>query len=312
MTHSFLTVVWDFDPTFVDLGGLDIRWYGVMWAVAILVAERLMSNFCRREGLPQRTSESAFLWIVMGTFIGARVGHCLFYEPEVYLPEPWRIITDIRDGGMASHGATIGILLGIWIFVRRNKLPYVWGLDRIAVIAPLSGAIIRMGNLFNSEIIGHTTDLPWGFVFVRHEVMEARHAGLPDPAVSEMVARHPTQIYEALCYVATFAILAWLYYRRDEGRRRPGLLFGIAMIGIFFTRFIIEFVKERQEDFEEAMTLDMGQWLSVPFIIAGLAMIVWALRRKPVTDVNAVADRACREMAASAKAQKQKHGKSSK
>lgn len=312
MTHSFLTVVWDFDPTFVDLGGMDIRWYGLMWAVAILVAERLMSNFCRREGLPQQTSESAFLWIVMGTFIGARVGHCLFYEPEVYLPEPWRIITDIRDGGMASHGATIGILLGIWIFVRRNKLPYVWGLDRIAVIAPLSGAIIRMGNLFNSEIIGHTTDLPWGFVFVRHEVMEARRAGLPDPAVSEMVARHPTQIYEALCYVAAFAILAWLYYRRDEGRRRPGLLFGIAMIGIFFTRFLIEFVKERQEDFEEAMTLDMGQWLSVPFIIAGVAMIVWALKRKPVTDVNAVADRACREMAASAKAQKQKHGKSSK
>lgn len=312
MANAFLTVVWDFDPTFIDIGSLDIRWYGLMWAVAILVAERFVSDFCRREGLPRSTSESAFLWIVLGTFIGARVGHCLFYEPETYLPEPWRMITDIRDGGMASHGATIGILLGIWIFVRRNKLPYVWGLDRIAIVAPLSGAIIRMGNLFNSEIIGHTTDLPWGFVFVRHELSEARHMGLPDPAISDMVARHPTQIYEALCYLATFAVLAWAYYRRDAGRRRPGLLFGIAMIGIFFTRFLIEFVKERQEDFEEAMTLDMGQWLSVPFIVFGTIMIIWALRRKPVADVRAVADRACREMAAASKSQKNKNGRGGK
>ena len=164
MMQNILTVVWDFDPTFIDIGGLDIRWYGLMWAIAILAANWFVSNFCRREGLPASVSESAFLWIVLGTFVGARVGHCVFYEPEVYLPEPWRIITDIRDGGMASHGATIGIMLGIWIFVRRNKLPYVWGLDRIAIVAPLSGAIIRMGNLFNSEIFGTATTLPWGFM----------------------------------------------------------------------------------------------------------------------------------------------------
>lgn len=126
MMQNILTVVWDFDPTFIDIGGLDIRWYGLMWAIAILAANWFVSNFCRREGLPASVSESAFLWIVLGTFVGARVGHCVFYEPEVYLPEPWRIITDIRDGGMASHGATIGIMLGIWIFVRRNKLPHGW------------------------------------------------------------------------------------------------------------------------------------------------------------------------------------------
>ncbi len=212
---------------------------------------------------------------------------------------------------MASHGATIGIMLGIWIFVRRNKLPYVWGLDRIAIVAPLSGAIIRMGNLFNSEIIGRVTDLPWGFKFVRHEISEARHAGLPDPTVAEMPLRHPTQIYEALCYLATFAILAWLYYRRDAGRRRPGLLFGVAMIGIFFTRFLIEFVKIPQEAFEEGMTLDMGQWLSVPFILFGIVMIAWSLRRKPVVDIDAVAENARRQLAAKDN-NGNKHGKRGK
>lgn len=311
MMQNILTVVWDFDPTFIDIGGLDIRWYGLMWAIAILAANWFVSNFCRREGLPASVSESAFLWIVLGTFVGARVGHCVFYEPEVYLPEPWRIITDIRDGGMASHGATIGIMLGIWIFVRRNKLPYVWGLDRIAIVAPLSGAIIRMGNLFNSEIIGRVTDLPWGFKFVRHEISEARHAGLPDPTVAEMPLRHPTQIYEALCYLATFAILAWLYYRRDAGRRCPGLLFGVAMIGIFFTRFLIEFVKIPQEAFEENMTLDMGQWLSMPFILFGIVMIAWSLRRKPVVDIDAVAENASRQLAAKDN-NGNKHGKRGK
>ena len=185
---------------------------------------------------------------------------------------------------MASHGATIGIFLGIWIFCRRNRLPFVWGLDRIAIVAPLSGAIIRLGNLFNSEIVGLPTDLPWGFHFPL--CMEDRFMA----TFTEVPARHPAQLYEALCYVLTFALIIWLYYRKDLGRRRPGLLFGVAMIGIFLSRFFIEFCKERQVAFEDGLALDMGQILSIPFIILGVVVIIMAMKRPAVTDLNAVVD----------------------
>ena len=288
---NILSIVWNWDPTFIMLGDLDIRWYGLMWAIAILAAERICSMTFKREGLPPRTVESGFIWIVLGTFIGARVGHCLFYEPEVYLPEPWRIITDIRDGGMASHGATIGIILGIFFFVRRNHLPFIWGLDRIAIVAPLSGAIIRFGNLFNSEIVGYPTDSALGFKFVYHDARRAWYefaGNVPQEIIDAIPARHPAQLYEALCYFLTFGILFWLYYSKDLGRRRPGFLFGVAMIGIFLTRFFIEFLKERQVDFEMGMALDMGQLLSIPFIILGVVMIVRSMLRPEVADVNAV------------------------
>ena len=286
-----LSIVWNWDPVLVSLGSLDIRWYGLMWAIAILAAERICYYTFKHEGLPPRTLESAFVWVVLGTFIGARVGHCLFYEPEVYLAEPWRIITDIRNGGMASHGATIGIILGLWFFVKRNHLPFIWGLDRIAIVAPLSGAIIRLGNLFNSEIVGYPTDSALGFKFIYHDARRAwmEFAGdVPQEIIDMVPARHPAQLYEALCYFLTFGIIFWMYYSKDLGRRRPGFLFGVAMIGIFLTRFFIEFLKERQVDFEMGMALDMGQLLSIPFIILGVVMIVRSMLRPEVADVNAV------------------------
>lgn len=288
---NLLSIVWDWNPTLIMLGNLDIRWYGLMWAIAILVAERILAYAYKREGLPPRTIESAFLWIVLGTFIGARVGHCLFYEPEVYLAEPWRIITGIRDGGMASHGATIGIILGVWGFTRRNHLPFIWGMDRIAIVAPLSGAVIRFGNLFNSEIVGYPTDVAWGFKFVRHDAYRAwveYNGDVPAEIIENIPARHPAQLYEALCYIAIFAVVMYLYFRKDMGRRRPGVLISIALIGIFTLRFFIEFLKERQVDFEEGMSLDMGQLLSIPFIILGVAILIYALRRPEVKDLGAV------------------------
>lgn len=281
---NLLSILWDWNPVLFQLGSIDIRWYGLMWALGILAAERICAVTFKHEGLPPRVLESGFLWVVLGTFVGARVGHCLFYEPELYLAEPWRIITDIRQGGMASHGATIGILLGIWIFTRRNHLPFIWGIDRIAIVAPLSGAIIRLGNLFNSEIVGYPTDLPWGFQFPRC------HEDRAIEMLCDVPARHPAQLYEALCYLLTFSIILWLYWRKDLGRRRPGLLFGVAMIGIFLTRFFIEFVKERQEAFEDGWALDMGQLLSIPFIIFGTYMIVRAYMRPEERNVGAVAE----------------------
>ena len=157
---NLLAVVWDFDPTFINLFGFEIRWYSLTWVAALMFGGWLFSYFCKREGKPESVSDTAFMYIALGTIIGARLGHCLFYEPMEYLREPWRIITGIRDGGLASHGAAIGIVLGIWLSSRKNKVSVLWTADRLGIIAPLSGAMIRFGNLFNSEIIGNPTDMP--------------------------------------------------------------------------------------------------------------------------------------------------------
>ena len=271
---STLSIVWDFNPVLVSIGGFEIRYYSLMWAAALLVGGWIFSYFCKKEGRPQSLSDSAFLYIALGTMIGARVGHCLFYEPEYYLLKPWAIITEIRNGGLASHGATIGIITAIWLCSRKNRVPVMWMTDRLGVIAPISGALIRFGNLFNSEIIGHQTDVPWGFKFMR------LYRGLP---AEQVPACHPTQLYEALCYIATFLVLWWMYHKTDAPRRR-GLMFGVALIGIFLTRFFIEFVKINQVAFEEGMSLNMGQWLSLPFVALGVLSVWYALSRPPVAD----------------------------
>ncbi|MDE6624639.1 MAG: prolipoprotein diacylglyceryl transferase [Alistipes sp.] len=268
-----LSIVWNFDPVFIALGSFDIRYYGVMWALAILIGAKFFDNFCKREGLPSSVSESIFVYGTLATIIGARLGHCLFYDTMEYLSRPWTIVTGFRDGGMASHGAAIGLLIGLWLFSRKNRLPYIWSLDRIMIPVGIGGAIVRLGNLFNSEIFGRATTLPWGFEFVRSSKWMHEYA----PA-----AVHPTQIYEALCYLLTFGILCWLYYKKDTGRRRPGVLFGIGLIGTFLTRFFIEFIKTEQEAFEVDWWLDMGQWLSIPFIALGAWMIWWSLSRPEV------------------------------
>ncbi|MBQ8916301.1 MAG: prolipoprotein diacylglyceryl transferase, partial [Alistipes sp.] len=164
---QMLSVVWDFDPVMIRIGSFDIRYYGLMWAVAILVAAKFFDNFVKREGLSDRVSESIFLYGTLGTIIGSRLGHCLFYDPGYYLSNPWEIIVGFRDGGMASHGAAIGILIGLWLFSRKNRLPYLWALDRIMIGVGIGGAAVRIGNLCNSEIFGTPTSLPWGFEFVR-------------------------------------------------------------------------------------------------------------------------------------------------
>ncbi len=266
---NLLAVVWDWNPTFINLFGFDIRWYSLTWVAALLFGGWLFSYFCKREGKPESVSDTAFLYIALGTIIGARVGHCLFYEPMEYLQAPWKIITGIRDGGLASHGAAIGIVLGIWLSSRKNKVSVWWTADRLGIIAPLSGAMIRFGNLFNSEIIGNETTVPWGFKFMR------LYPNWPEDMVP---MRHPTQLYEALCYIACFAILFALY-RYTKVAKREGFIFGGALIGIFLPRFLIEFVKIDQVAFEQGMTLNMGQWLSVPFVLAGVAVMLWAWYR---------------------------------
>ncbi len=264
-----LIVDWSFNPVAFTIFGLEIRYYGLMWALMIMISAKMFDYFFKREGYKAELSESIFLYGTIATILGSRIGHCLFYEADYYLVRPWEIITGIRNGGMASHGAAFGLLIGLWLFSRKSKMPLLWSLDRVMIAVGLGGAIVRMGNLFNSEIFGRPTDLPWGFRFLDSPLWQR---------VAAPLACHPTQLYEAACYIITFAILAVMYLKFDMGRRRPGVLFGVGLIGIFFTRFLIEFIKFEQVEFEQGMILDMGQWLSLPFIILGVYMIVRGFR----------------------------------
>ena len=271
MLNNFLYIVWDFDPVMFSIGGFELRYYGLMWAVTFLLGERFFSGFAKREGFGKEIIETGFLWIVLGAVLGARVGHCLFYEFPYYIAKPWAIITEFRNGGMASHGSALGMLFGMWVTARKHKMPYVWWLDRIMIPVAIGGALVRLGNLFNSEIVGCTTDLPWGFKFVRL---------YPNLPIESIPAQHPAQLYEAICYIITFAILLWMYFKRNEGQKHPGLMFGVGVLGIFLTRPFVELIKENQEAFEEGMLLNMGQMLSIPFIILAVYMIWGSLKGK--------------------------------
>lgn len=270
---NLLFVEWSMDPVLFSLGGVEIRYYGLMWVLAIFVGAKFFENFVKREGLDESVSDSVFWYGTLGTIIGARLGHCLFYDPAYYLTNPLEIITGFRDGGLASHGAALGLLVGLWLFARKNKLPYIWGLDRIMIAVGIGGAFVRFGNLFNSEIFGGPTTLPWGFKFLISREWQS---------VCAPAACHPTQIYEALCYLVTFVVLLWMYYRKDYGRRRPGAIFGVGLIGVFLTRFFIEYVKLEQGGADTGLFLKMGQILSIPFIVMGLWMLIRALRRPEV------------------------------
>ncbi len=195
-----------------------------------------------------------------------------FYEWDVYKQNPISILY-VWHGGLASHGGTIGIIIGVLLYslitTKRNPL---WTFDRLVIPIALVGGLIRLGNLMNSEIFGHATTLPWGFMFLRSREWHELYYGQ---------ACHPTQIYEALCYFALFGLLMWMYWKKNA-EERPGLIFGVFFIGIFLPRFLIEFIKNDQVDFEATMALNMGQWLSIPFILIGIALVVYALRRPRV------------------------------
>ncbi len=264
---NFLAVTWDVNPVLLRLGSFEVMWYGLCWTLALMGGGWFFSNFIRRERLDPKFFDRIFWWGIIVTIVGARLGHCLFYDPVYYLTHPIELLY-FRQGGMASHGAAVGLLIGLWAFSRRSKLPYIWALDRVMIPVTVGGAIVRIGNLINSEIYGHTTDLPWGFIFVR---------------AGETAPMHPTQIYEALCYLVTFAVLLFLYYKKDMGTKRPGVLFGAGLIGVFLSRFVLEFLKNTQMPFEEGMAINMGQILSLPFIVAGILMIVWPYTKYKLT-----------------------------
>jgi len=256
---------WNADPTLFRLGPLAPRWYGLLFATGFLIGFYLMRHVFRREGKPVQDLDFLLLYLLGGTVLGARLGHILFYAPGYYVSNPLEI-PQIWEGGLASHGGLIGVVLAIWLYCRRREdQPFVWLLDRLAAPVALTGSLIRLGNFFNSEILGVPTDLPWGVVFER----AARFR--PDV---EAVPLHPVQLYESISY-ALIAALLWGLYRRYGEETPRGLLIGWFFTLIFGVRIVWEAFKRQQAHFEAALPLSMGQLLSIPVVLLG----VWLLWR---------------------------------
>lgn len=268
-------ITWTVDPELFSIGPLTVRWYGLLWAIGIWLALIIVQRIFKHEKHPEAWVDKLFIYTVLGTIVGARLGHCFFYEWKElaepvtflgisfkygnhYLTHPWELLY-IWRGGLASHGGAIGILIAMYYYNKNvSKKGYIWIFDRLVIGVALAGAAIRLGNLMNSEIYGTATTLPWGFIFVRD--------GQTEPM-------HPTQIYEMIYCLVTFAVTYWLYYKK-EAYKKTGLIFGVFLLGIFGTRFLLEFIKLNQEAFESGMILNMGQILSVPFIVWGIWLIM--------------------------------------
>lgn len=273
-------ITWNVNPELFSIGPLTIRWYGLLWVIGIWLAWKTQQKIYKNEKCPDNWVDSLFFYMVVGVIVGARLGHCFFYEwhllPEPvkflgmtfrygnpYLTHPWELLY-VWHGGLSSHGGAFGLLIaGYFLNKKVFKKGYIWIYDRLVIGICLCGACIRLGNLMNSEIYGNPTTLPWGFIFERN---------------GETQPMHPTQIYEMLYCLVTFAIVWWMYWKK-QAYKTSGLIFGVFLICIFGTRFILEFIKLDQEAFEANLFLNMGQILSVPFIVWGIWLLVRARKR---------------------------------
>ena len=272
-----LFINWDISPEIFNLGGISIRYYGLLFAVAFILGYKVEEKMFKSEGLPMAWLDKLWLYVAIATIVGARLGHCIFYDWAYYSQHPLEMILPVRSSpefkftgyqGLASHGAAIGIIAGLWYYSRKvSKKSIFWILDRAVIPIALAGFFIRTGNLMNSEIVGLPTNMPWGFRFMNSD--------LPNPELP----RHPAQLYEAICYLFSFFVLMYLYWRTNV-KKKMGFIFGAFLILIFSARFIIEFVKEVQEPWEAGMALNMGQILSIPFILAGIFML-WYSKKLP-------------------------------
>ena len=258
-------IQWDVDPIIFQVGPLPLRWYSLGWLLAFGIGFYIVRWMYLREEKPEKDLDSLLLYMMLGAMIGARLGHVLFYRPDYYFSNPVEIIAVWKGlRGLASHGGALGIMAAIYLYCRKRPTqPYLWVLDRVAVPTALGGMFIRLGNLMNSEILGVPAEVPWAFSFARVD-------GVP---------RHPAQLYEALAYLAVFLVLmAW--YRKKGSSIPHGTLIGAFFAMVFSARFLIEFVKERHVPFEAGLPLSMGQILSIPMVLLGVGLMVWAHTRK--------------------------------
>lgn len=265
MLFSFGAIVWEVDPTIFSVGSLSIRYYGLCWAVGILLGYWLLGNLAKREGVPEAVVDRMALGSVIGVFIGARLGHCFVYDPAYYFAHPLEVFK-VWEGGLASHGGIVGVLIAMYLVARKEKLSMLWVMDHVTIPIALIATFIRIGNLMNSEIYGVETSLPWGMIFARN---------------GEVLPKHPTQIYEALSYFTVFLVLLTLYFKWDNFKRKRGLPFSLAMVAMFTARVLIEEIKNVQSPFEEGWALNLGQIQSFPFLAVGIGLLIWAIRRRP-------------------------------
>lgn len=259
---DLLSITWNVDPDLLEIGNFHLKWYSLLFVAGFFpLGYLIMRGFYKHEKIPTDILDPMLYALLIAALIGARLGHVFFYDWDYYRMHPAEILQTWK-GGLASHGGAIGVLLAMWWYVHRYGKKYGFNyiqiIDRLVIPICFAGAMIRFGNLFNSEIYGTETSLPWGFIFVRD---------------GQTVPKHPTQIYEALSYILLGLSLLWLYYKKLD-KIKTGTIFGIFLIGLFGARLLIEFLKEPQVEFEETMILNMGQWLSVPFIIAGIVILV--------------------------------------
>ncbi len=275
--NSFLAVIWNPDTELCRILGLPIRYYSLMWMVGLVAAYFIVKKLYKDRGIKEETYEPLFFYCFLGILIGARLGHCIFYEPGYYLTSSKHFIEMLLPirfmpqggiklagySGLASHGGTIGIIIAMIMYCHKYKVKILECIDMVCVATPLTAACIRLGNLMNSEIVGKPTGTDWGFIFVQN---------------GEDFARHPAQLYEAIAYLIIFAVIV-LIYRKHKDKIGSGFYFGFCIATIFTFRFFIEFCKEVQVDFEQGMTFDMGQLLSIPFIIGGIWLMLHSRKK---------------------------------
>lgn len=266
MTSSLILnfITWDVNSDIFTLPIINhpIRWYGIFWLLGIILCYRLLWTMFKKEGRAVEFLDQLSIYIVLGTMIGARLGHVLFYDPSYYFSNPLKIFA-IWEGGLASHGGGIGIVVAIFLFAKKQKLPFLWVADRIALVVPIAGACIRLGNLMNSEMIGTPTNLPWAFIFTS----------------IDQIPRHPAQLYEALFCTILFLLLRYLW-TKPILKNNIGNCFALLLILLFSFRFLDEFLKLNQEDFENSLFINMGQLLSIPFILIGSTLFIINSRKK--------------------------------
>ena len=269
---SLLTINWNPDPELFNLfGSFPIRYYGLLWGIGIVLACIIVQRQYRDRKISEDKFTPLFFYCVIGITLGARLGHCIFYDWSYYQNHLIEMILPVKQfpneggkwigyRGLASHGGTLGLIIALWLYCRKTKMHYMDVLDMIAVATPICACFIRLANLMNSEIIGKPADIPWAFVFEQ----------------VDMLPRHPAQLYEAIAYFIFFLGMIYLYKKSDHGQKlHRGFFFGLCLTEIFVFRFFVEFLKENQVDFENTMTLNMGQWLSIPFVIIGIYFMLF-------------------------------------
>ena len=264
---ELLTIVWNVKPQIFEIGDFQLRWYGLLFASSFIAGNYLMGKMFKHEGVPEKWLDKILIYVLIGTVLGARFGHVFFYDWPYYSQNLGEILM-VWKGGLASHGAAIGVIVSLWLFSRNvSHRSILWSLDRVVIVTALGAVFIRIGNLMNSEIIGIPTDVPWAFIFER----------------IDMLPRHPVQLYEAFTYLLLFLILNNLYWKRNAGEKK-GLLFGLFLVGLFTSRFFMEFFKNSQGGFESSLgeTFSTGQWLSIPFVLIGFYFI-WKSSKQPLS-----------------------------